>query len=1067
MPYRIRKHFNSAALHIVISRWASLVAVVCSLMCIAHANAQGDPRFERISTEIVRYEKGLSQNTVHSIMQDSYGFMWFGTWEGLNKFDGYSFTVWDEKNGLSHQTVQALAEDHDGLVWIGTDDGLNVYDRKTDQITVFRHDHRSPNSLVHNSVRTISVDKQGNVWVGTNRGISVFNREQQRFENYKHDARDSRSLISNWINDIYCDHEGNIWIGTYKGLELYDRETNSFIHFNRSTGWDNIALLPVQAITGHQQQAGLWISNTEGLFYIDMALKKAERIALEQYHPMVDKGIRLEHLQFDEQGLLWIGTSRNGVILYDHLRQKITLLQNDKGNPLSLSNDQVYSLYADASGLVWVGTFSGLNKYDPNASKFRHHKQDLGHQFPLLSDVVFTFFEESDGTIFVGTEKGISLFDPIHQRFDLLRDANGQPTPIVKGLVRKIHKDRNGIFWVSTTGGLVRYDPITKETLSYRADAAPGNTLISNFVRSIAEDDEGILWVGTELGLCRFDPHKETFSCFQHEEGNPRSLPHNIIYDLRFDNSGKLWIATGGGICWFDPVRQQFIPAVHDAARVLTAGQLRVASILEGENGIFWAGTMGGGLMQYNSRTGQYRFFTKEDGLPNNVVYTLLNDRQGNLWLPTNRGLVRFNIANESFVTYGIQDGVQSHEFNLGASLKTRNGRLLFGGMNGFNSFFPEDIRQNPDPPRIAISGFYIFDERVKRELFGNETIHLKANQNFFTFIFTALDFANPAKNQYKYILENFDKRWTSADANERTAIYSNMPPGKYIFRVMGSNNDGIWNEEGIAVTVVIHPPWYATTAFRGSMAGAVVLLLYIMVRGRIQQIKRKHLIEKQFLEMEKQHSDLEQKALRLQMNPHFIFNTLNSIQSYMISNESDTAVEYLAKFARLMRQVLANSRESFIPVREELMALEYYLEIEQLRFDDKFAYSIEVDPDIDQEFTGIPPMILQPYVENAIIHGLLYKQEKGHVCIMLTQHTEGIFCVVEDDGVGRIKAGEMARESGLERKSSGMIITQQRLDILNKNKHNALKVNVIDKHCGEGKACGTRVEIQMPTTEL
>jgi len=1015
---------------------------------------------------MIRYEKGLSQNTIQCIMQDKMGFMWFGTWDGLNKFDGYTFSVWNIENGLSNQIVQALAEDHDGMIWIGTEDGLNMYDRMTDEITIFRHDHRDRNSLVHNSVRTLSVDLQGDIWIGTNRGVSVYRKRTGTFENYRHDIRNSRSLINNWINDIFCDSQGRIWIGTYKGLELFDPDRGEFIHFNRSTGWDSIALKPVLAIT-EDSLTGLWFINRDGLFNMKHDLSTLKRIDLQGLHTHYHEQTQVENMVFDDLGKLWIGTARHGVMVFEPVVGELKLLQHDRDNPMSISNDQIYSIYVDRSGIIWVGTFSGVNKYDRHSSKFRHYRQLSEQSYPLLSDVIFGFHEDTDGTILIGTEKGISTFDPVRQVFGMLRNSLGKPDPLIRGLVRTFHKDKDGRYWIGTTGGMVRYDPETGQTKTYNASGMPGNTLISNFVRKIVEDPEGYLWVGTELGLCRFNKRDDTFVCFQHEENNPHTLPDNTIFDLLFDSSGRLWVATADGLCWYNSRRQRFIPAIRDAQKVLTPNQRRIASILESEGGIFWVGTMGGGLMRYNSNNGSYRFYTQEHGLPNNVVYTIIDDQMGNLWVPTNRGLARFSIANESFVSYGIKDGIQSSEFNLGASLKTRDGRILFGGMNGFNSFYPEEIRQNTQPPRIAVSGFYVFDKLIRRELFDGDTIRLKYGENFFAFQFTALDFANPSKNQYRYYLHNFERGWINTDANDRTAIYTNVPPGRYIFKVKGSNNDGIWNEQGVSITVIISPPWYATWLFRGSALVFFIFGIYIMVRGRIRHIHRKHLIEKQFLEMEKQHSDLEQKALRLQMNPHFIFNTLNSIQSYMINNEAETAIDYLAKFARLMRLVLSNSSESYIAVKEELSALEYYLEIEQLRFEDKFTYQLHVDPAIDVEFTGIPPMIIQPYVENAIIHGLMYKDGGGQVVITLTQQPDHIFCVIEDDGVGREKAAAVSRASGLERKSSGMIITQQRLDILNRNKEDSLKVVVIDKNDDGGAPTGTRVEIHMPMAEL
>jgi ligand-binding sensor domain-containing protein/two-component sensor histidine kinase len=1029
------------------------------------AQQQHHITFERISTDMIRYEKGLSQNTVQCIMQDRFGFMWFGTWDGLNKYDGYSFSVWNEDNGLSSQNIQAILEDHDGLIWIGTEDGLNVYDRARDKITIYRHDHRNESSLVHNRIRAMCLDKKGDVWIGTNRGISHFQKKTGKFVNYRHDIGKSSSLINNWINDIFCDHNGNIWIATFKGLERFDQSTKSFVHFNRSTGWDSIAMLPVYCIVQHPKDKKLWIGTQSGLYLIDHQNQVLEKINLKSYAG--EPEYLIYNLMFDDKENLWVGTARNGVIIFNSVSRSGLNLKNLKDNPQTLSSDQVYSLFQDDAGIIWIGTYSGLNKYDRNSSKFRHHRQVSNDPTGLLSDVIFGFYEDDDGTVWVGSENGINIFYPEKGTFGLLKDPLGHPTPLINALVRTFYKDKLGNIWIGSTGGLTRYDPKSRQKKHYSVSQDQQNSLVNNFVWKIAEDPNGKLWIATERGLSLFDPKSEYFVNFLHQEESPGSLPDNNVFDIFIDKFGKVWFATGSGLCYFEPLRQKFIPAIPHAAEKFSANQRRVSSIYEDKNGIFWLGTFGGGLMRYSPQSGEYNFFTEKNGLPNNVIYKVIDDQNGNLWIPTNRGLAKFNVRNETFITYGLKDGIQSNEFNLGAAMRARNGRIFFGGMNGFNSFFPDEIRKNEKPARIAVSGFYVFDKLIYRELFNGDTIRLKYSENFFAFNFTTLDYANPAKNQYKYYLENFEKGWVSTDAYERLAEYTNVPPGKYRFRVKGSNNDGIWNEDGIAITLIISPPWYATWLFRGSMISSVILLIYIMVMGRIRRINRKHLIEKQFLEMEKQYFDLEQKALRLQMNPHFIFNTLNSIQSYMINNDADTAIEYLAKFARLMRQVLANSRESFIAVREELVALRYYLEIEQLRFDDKFSFEILTDPVIDDEFTGVPPMILQPYVENAIIHGLMYKKGKGIVQISLMQHPDCIFCVVEDDGVGREKAMQLARDSGLERKSSGMLITQQRLDILNKNNEKELKVNVVDKYDEHGLPCGTRVEIRMPFIEI
>jgi hypothetical protein len=414
-----------------------------------------------------------------------------------------------------------------------------------------------------------------------------------------------------------------------------------------------------------------------------------------------------------------------------------------------------------------------------------------------------------------------------------------------------------------------------------------------------------------------------------------------------------------------------------------------------------------------------------------------------------------------------VKDGIQSSEFNQNAALKTKDGEFLLGGMNGFNAFYPGDINQNKYIPPIVITCFKKYNEVQKSEINDEDTIELSYKDNFFSFEFSALDYSNPSKNKYAYKLEHFDKDWIYCDANKRFAEYTKVSPGIYKFRVNGTNCDGVWNEKGVSVTIIINPPWWATWMFRIPFIFFVIFTGWYIITRRFRQLSKKHEMEKKVLEIEKQLFDLEQKALQLQMNPHFIFNSLNSIQSFIVNNDSDKATLYLAKFAQLMRLILANSREQFVPVKDEIKVLIYYMDIENLRFDNKFDYKITVDPEIDDDFVGIPPMIIQPYVENAILHGIIHKKEKGNISIILSLRKENIHCVVEDDGVGREKAMEIKNNSGFEHKSRGMIITKERLEILNKQIKGQISVNVFDLKDENGIAKGTKVEIIIPFKEI
>jgi sensor histidine kinase YesM len=311
-------------------------------------------------------------------------------------------------------------------------------------------------------------------------------------------------------------------------------------------------------------------------------------------------------------------------------------------------------------------------------------------------------------------------------------------------------------------------------------------------------------------------------------------------------------------------------------------------------------------------------------------------------------------------------------------------------------------------------------------------------------------------------MLENYDEEWNNRDAGRRVAEYTRVSPGTYVFKLMGSNNDGVWNPEPTSLHINILPPWWDTIIFRIIFGALIFAMLWTFIYWRIRTIKRKHEVEKRVLAIEKELFDIQQKALQLQMNPHFIFNSLNAIQSFVISNDTDKAIHYLSKFSQLMRLILSNSRETSIPVKDELKAITHYMDIERLRFDNKFEYDIEVDPEIDQEFMEIPPMIIQPFVENAILHGLIHSEEPGHILIKLKLEKNFIFCSIEDNGIGRKKAQEIKDASGIKKQSRGMLITRERLEILNKQNKDKFAVNILDLEDDKGIPTGTRVEINI-----
>jgi streptogramin lyase len=701
----------------------------------------------------------------------------------------------------------------------------------------------------------------------------------------------------------------------------------------------------------------------------------------------------------------------------------------------------------------------GVNKINKYVNDFKLYQQAPEGKNGLNSNFIWSFDQDKQGNLWIGTSDGVNILHSGTNTFSQLVHDPSNSNSLADNEVRTlIFTPKQNCFWFGLYGtGLDKYDPETNEFRHF-VPQTEKNSLSDSYVNDIIYDSDGYLWIATGRGLNRFQPDSGIFKVYFHDPDDAGSLSHNIVISLFEDSHGCLWIGTTRGLNKFDKNEQRFTRYFYSSQNDLESNT--IFSINEDRSGVIWIGTSGGGLVSLNHKTGDYHVYNTRDGLPNNIIYGILEDEESNLWLSSNLGLIKFNTWEKRYVNYDVKDGIQSYEFNLGSFFKDHKGNLYFGGMSGFNVFNPAEIITNPNIPVIVVSSFRKFNEIQPFELKDGDTVLLNYDDNFFSFEISALDYTNTAKNKYRYFLENIDKDWVMADMNIRSAEYKKVQPGIYTFHASGSNNDGVWNEQGISVTIIIRPPWYATLVFRITVILIVIFTLWILIYRRIRRIRRKHEVEKKLLEIEKQKFDLEQKALRLQMNPHFIFNSLNSIQSYIISHDTEKAVTYLGKFSQLMRLILTNSGSELISLMEELKSITYYLELEKLRFDNKFDYEIQVDEKLDQEFVEIPPMIVQPYIENAIIHGLLNKPSRGKLIINFRMSGNKILCAIQDNGIGREESSRISQESGINRKSRGMLVTKARLEILNRMNNEEYSVKVVDLKDESGKPSGTRVEL-------
>ncbi len=1029
---------------------------------------QNDFTFDLITSENKILQKGLSANTVYTIIQDSYGYMWFGTWDGLNKYDGYVFTAYDRKDGLSNETIHALLEADDGNIWIGTDDGLNCLDRSTGEFEVFRYNPNDSLSISDNRINFLYQDKPGRILVCTEKGLNVLDLKTRTVKRYQNRESKLRKTRSNIINCIYSGSDGFFWVGTNFGLVEYNAITSENIrHLNRPGDANSLSDNRIRVIYEDQNNR-MWIGTENGLSLYNRSGKNFSVFRHNENMPNSISSNFVECLYEDNVGNFWVGTDGGGLNILNTETFEFRRIKVEDGKSGSFNNNRIYSILEDLNGNLWFGTFNGVNVVDQFKPNFGRYTSRLNDPESLNDNFVWAFLEYMPHIIWIGTDKGISVFNTNTRKFSQLSSYFSDQNKLSSDRIRTILKDQYNNVWIGTRdAGLNKLETKTGKVYVFKPSIQYHNSICDNYILELYEDKYGVIWVGTNNGLNTIDPITHNIRVFKHDPQIPGSISSNTVYDIIEDAEGKMWFATLNGLNLYDRQTGVFASFKNPMNNVDKISTDRLFCIFEDSDKNFWLGSRGGGLELFNKKSHSFKTFTMKDGLPNNVIYGILEDANGNLWMSTNWGISMFDRKKEIFTNFDVTDGLQSNEYNAEAYLKSSSGEMFFGGMKGFNAFFPETIKLNLSMTDIVITSFKKLNQTQPGQLLNGDTIILSHDENFFSFEFSALDYTNSLRSKYAYILDGYYPDWTYVDGRRHFAEYTNVSPGKYTFHVIGANNTGVWNSEGVSLTIIVEPPWYQTWYFRGIIALFVISIIWFVIYSRIRRIRKKHRIEKRVLKIEKQLFEIQQKALRLQMNPHFIFNSLNSIQSFILTKDIDLAVNYLSKFSQLMRLILNNSSESIIPLADEIKAVVHYLEIEKLRFDNKFDYTITIHPKIDEEFVGVPPMILQPYVENSIIHGLVHKESHGNISIEILLKGSGLLCVITDDGIGRDKAMELKKENGLHAASRGMLITKERLDILNKNSNEKFSVRVTDLKLSDGQAGGTKVELTIKYQEI
>ena len=852
-------------------------------------------------------DDGLPQNSIQATLQDSTGFLWIGTQEGLVRYDGYSLKAFKHEpsnsHSLSDNNILSIIEDNQGNIWVGTSGGgLNHFNPKTQQFTRYRHQAGDVNSLSNDDIFSLLEDNQGNIWVGTRGGgLDYFNQKTQQFTHYRHQAGDENSLSHDVIYSLIEDSQGNIWVGTDGGgLNHFNPKTQQFTHYRHQAGDENSLSHDAIMSLIEDSQGNLWVgTDGGGLNYFNPKTQQ-----FTHYRYQADDENSLSHdiiysLLEDTQGNIWVGTRGGGLNHFNPKTQQFTHYLYQAVDVNSLSHDVIYSLVEDRQGNIWVGTRGGgLNHFNPKTEQFAHYRHQAGDVNSLSHNAVMSLLEDSQGNLWVGTDGGgLNFFNPNTQQFTHYRHQPDDSNSLSHDTVISLIEDSQGNIWVGTLGGLNYFNPKTQQFTHYRHQAGDASSLTDDAVLSLLEDSQGNIWVGTDGGgLNYFNPKTQTFTHYRYQADNENSLSHDFIYSLLEDSQGNIWVGTrGGGLNHFNPKTQQFTHYRHQAGDENSLSHNAVMSLIEDRQGNLWVGTSNG-LNLFNHKTVKFKRFTTANGIPNNIIYRIEYDKQGNLWLSTNQGLSRMAPEAETFRNYDVGDGLQSNEFNGGASFKSKRGELFFGGINGFNRFYPENIIDDKQVPIVLITDMFLLNESVPivlnnspAEEQNNQTQSLKASASYNTvdkvvgfslnqvihqtktmtltyidnivaFEFAALHFSNPTKNKFAYQLVGWDKNWVSTDYKNRRATYTNLPNGDYTFRVKASNSDGYWNEDGASLNITVLPPpwktWWAYTLYGLFLLSLAVAFIHsqrkkvIVERVLNEQLERK--VAERTVELEK-----------------------------------------------------------------------------------------------------------------------------------------------------------------------------------------------------------------------
>jgi len=827
-----------------------------------------DIRFRHLTEK-----NGLSQGTVKWIIKDNQGYMWFGTRDGLNRYDGYRFTVFknDPKDlsSISDNYINHIYEDSKGRLWIGTMKGLNLYNRQNDSFKKFlTNDKRF-------QVSCIVEDREKRIWIATYNGLFLFDEAHHKFIRFQH-SPGRNSVVDNRIHKLAIDKQGNIWIATQNGVSCFNFKTKNFKNFQKYENDDLYGVRNIAVSILVDEANNVWvgfIGNGLGLYD-----RKNDNFKLMKHDPANSNSLvhnDILCITEDNEKRLWIGTQDGGLSVYDPKTGRFFNHKNSLNDNSTIASNSIHSLYTDNEGNIWAGTWTnGVNFYSKYTEKFTRYNHILNYNNPIT----YAICKAGEDKVYLGIQdEGLNEFNLKTGAFRKIPNENSGKI-LTSVPFAAINLDDEKIVLGYHRGGFAIYNTKTGRFTHYLPGFPKGCNIVGNTKAILFKDSQNRIWIGAwGEGLHRFNGAAHNFVNYLPDANNPYSLSSPVVFALTEDDDKNLWVGTELGLDILPNGSENFFHYTHNDKDSTSLSHNTVHSLFKDHAGNIWVGTIGG-LNLFNKKTRAFLRYTVKDGLPNNAINSIIEDNDHNLWLGTNKGLSRFNPQTRTFRNYNTDDGVQGEEFARNSCYKMPDGTILMGGANGFNIIHPRSIHDNPFLPKVVFSSFEVFNKPVKAAKDGSplknpiqvaDEIRLHYSQSVFTIDFAALNYINSQNNQYAYMLENFDRDWNYS-GNRHSATYTNIDPGEYIFKVKASNNDGKWNNKPATIRIIILPPFWMAWWFRTMMVLIVIGAAYSFYWYRINAIQSQKLVlegmvEERTKKVRQQGEELKTQAEQLQ----------------------------------------------------------------------------------------------------------------------------------------------------------------------------------------------------------